>query len=338
MIQHNNCLCHVQKLLAFRIAWSVSINYNHHCIVIYHIFSLLAVHKHRWLVVWIIHISCDQRSDRFCRIIHYNTDRFSKCFTCTENTDCCSQRIHICDFMSHDNDSVFRTHKLFQCLRFYPGFYAGILLHLLSLSAVIGNIISILNNNLITATSKCHLYSNTWILIILNISGSIQSHTNTQSDRHLISDINCFNLVQNMKSLFFQSLKRTLAHDQEIFVLLKFLYKTIEIGKIFRNLPVNQSNQKWTSHILYTLKCFLIVIQISQRYNKLIVFILFNVRLQFCIVIQIHGDQAGIPVWILQKLTFGNHFTKRHPLHGNTISLLSKSSTDLSSLFLICNR
>ena len=42
-------------------------------IVIYHIFSLLAVHKHRWLVVWIIHISCDQRSDRFCRIIHYNT-------------------------------------------------------------------------------------------------------------------------------------------------------------------------------------------------------------------------------------------------------------------------
>ena len=75
-------------------------------------------------------------------------------------------------------------------------------------------------------------------------SGGIQSHTNTQSDRHLISDINCFNLVQNMKSLFFQSLKRTLAHDQEIFVLLKFLYKTIEIGKIFRNLPVNQSNQK----------------------------------------------------------------------------------------------
>ena len=141
-----------------------------------------------------------------------------------------------------------------------------------------------------------------------------------------------------MESLLFQSIQRTLAHDKEVFILLKLLYKAVKIGKVFRNLSIDQCNQQRTSHVFHTLQCFFVVIQISQCHNQLIIFILLDILFQFCIVIHIHSDKTDIFVCILQRLTASHDLTKFYPLHGNTVNLFSKLGTDLADFFLVCNR
>ena len=138
-----------------------------------------------------------------------------------------------------------------------------------------------------------------------------------------------------MESLFLQSFQRALAHDQEIFIFLQLLYKTVKVGKVLRDLTVDQCDQKRSPHILHTFKSFLIIIQISQGYYKLIIFILLNVFLKLCLIIKIHGNQANILGHILQNICMAYHFSHGHPLHGHTIDPIPEMRTHLGNFQLI---
>ena len=203
MIQHNYCFCHIQQILTFCIAWFIGIHHYYNCIIIYQIPGLITGYKHRWLIFWIIHISHHKRPYGCGRIIYNNIYSLSKSLTCTINTNSCTQGIHICDLVSHNNHTILSTHKFLQCLCFYPRFHPGGFLHLLSLTAIISNIVSVFDHYLISAASQSHLNGNSGILIILNIISRVQSDTNTEGNRHFISNINSLNLIQNMESLFF---------------------------------------------------------------------------------------------------------------------------------------
>ena len=87
--------------------------------------------------------------------------RFTKSLTCTVNTNGSSERINIRNLVSHDHNTLFGTHKFFECLCLYSGFDSGSLFHLLRLTAIISNLLTILDYDLVTATSKCHLDRNT---------------------------------------------------------------------------------------------------------------------------------------------------------------------------------
>ena len=96
-----------------------------------------------------------------------------------------------------------------------------------------------------------------------------------------------------MELLLFQSLKRTLSHNQEIFVFFQFTNKSVIIGKVFRDLTVNQCDQKRTSYVFNTFQCFFIIIEISKRNYQLVVLICLNILFQLCLIVEIHRDKTG---------------------------------------------
>ena len=179
MVKDYHCLGHVQQILAFCVAWFIGIYHYYYGIIIHQFLRLCTVDKHGRLIIRIIHISCHQRPDRGCRIIYHNIDCFSQGSSCTVNTDGCTQGIHIRDLMSHYYHTFLGAHKFFQRLGLYPCFYTGGLLHLLGLAAVVGNVVAVFDNNLVTAASQSHLYGNSGIFIILQIIRSIQANTDT---------------------------------------------------------------------------------------------------------------------------------------------------------------
>ena len=63
--------------------------------------------------------------------------------------------------MSHDDNALFSAHKFLECLCLYSGFDSGSLFHLLCFTAVISDLLTILDNNLVATASKCHLDCNT---------------------------------------------------------------------------------------------------------------------------------------------------------------------------------
>ena len=179
MIQYHDGLCHIEKILALCITWFVGIHHDYYRIVIDQLLGLVAVHKHGRLIVRILHKATHQRPDGCSRIVDHDMHRLTKSLTCTVNTDSGSQSIHIGNLVSHNDHTVLGTHKLLQRLGFHTGFYTCGFLHLLRLAANVGDIIAVFDYYLIAATSQCHLNGNSGILIILNISGSIQTDSNT---------------------------------------------------------------------------------------------------------------------------------------------------------------
>ena len=106
-------------------------------------------------------------------------NRFAKRLACPINTDCRSKCINIRNLVSHDHNTFLGTHKFLECLCLYSGFDSGSLFHLLCFTAVISNLLTILDNNLVATASKCHLDRDSGIFIILQIGSSIKPHTDT---------------------------------------------------------------------------------------------------------------------------------------------------------------
>ena len=106
-------------------------------------------------------------------------NRFAKRLACPINTDCRSKCINIRNLVSHDHNTFLGTHKFLECLCFDTGLNTGSLLHLLCLTAIISDIITILDHYLITTASKCHLDRDSGIFIILQVGSSIKPHTDT---------------------------------------------------------------------------------------------------------------------------------------------------------------
>ncbi len=179
MVQYHDGLCHIKKILALGITWLVGIHNNYHCIVVYQLLGLIAVHEHGRLIIRILHKATHQRTNGCCRIVDHDMHRLAKRLTCTVDTDPGSQGIHVCDLVSHNDHTVLGAHKFLQSLGFHTCLYTGGFLHLLSLAANVGDIISIFDHYLIAAAAQCHLNGNSGILIILDICGSIQADSNT---------------------------------------------------------------------------------------------------------------------------------------------------------------
>ena len=125
MIQYHNGLCHIEKILAFGIAWLVGIHHNYYRIVIHQFFGLITVHKHGRLIIRILHKSTHQRPNGCGRIIDHNMHRLAKSLTGTVNTDPGSQSIHICDLVSHNHHSILGAHKFLQSLSLHSCLHSG---------------------------------------------------------------------------------------------------------------------------------------------------------------------------------------------------------------------
>lgn len=78
----------------------------------------------------------------------------------------------------------------------------------------------------------------------------------------------------------------TLTHDQEVFILLQLAYKSVKIGKILGDFPVDQCDQKGSSDFFHTFQSFFIIVQICQGNYQLIILILLNIFLKLCLIIE----------------------------------------------------
>ena len=61
----------------------------------------------------------------------------------------------------------------------HTGLYTGGLFHLLGFSAVIKDLIGVLYNCLVTAAAKCHINGSSCIIIILCITFTVHTNTDT---------------------------------------------------------------------------------------------------------------------------------------------------------------
>ena len=240
MVEYNNIFGLFQQFRTFCVAWSVRIHNHNQSVSAHHLKCTLTVNEHILRISLFFRKAFHKWTDRACRIIYYNLRLLSKYLGSTVNSHSSSKRIYIWYAVSHNQDILTALYNFLQSLRFYTRFYAVLILNLLCLSSVIGNLVALFYYNLIPTTAKSKVYRSTRILIIVIVSIIPNSNTNAQGYCHLISNLDGFDLFQNMELIFTHLLQIFVLKYNKIFVFFNFPAQGIHLRKILVHLPVNQ--------------------------------------------------------------------------------------------------
>ena len=81
--------------------------------------------------------------------------------------------------MSHNHNMLTALDNLPQRMGFDPCFYTGVLLYLLAVSTIVDNIFTLFNHNLVAAPAQCQVDCHTGIFIILIISITADTDSDT---------------------------------------------------------------------------------------------------------------------------------------------------------------
>ena len=84
-------------------------------------------------------------------------------------------------------------------MRFYSGLDTCIFFHLSCLSAVIHDVVGVLHDCLVTAAAQGQFYCVARKFKVLRICQAVQSETETEGDSHLISHVDFFDILQDIK-------------------------------------------------------------------------------------------------------------------------------------------
>ena len=344
MIQDYYGLCPAQKLRTFRIARLVGVYHNYDSILVCQLHGSGTVYKHVLLILRILHIACNQRTDRGRRIVDDNLCLLAKRLAGPIHTNGRPQGIDICNLVSHTEDSVLGRKKFLQCLCLHPRLDPGIFLRLKRLSAPIGNGLAVLYGSLVSSPAKSHLHGYSGIFIILAERNAVQSDPDTDSQCHTVPDIDAFDILQNLKPILFQPFQGGILQHQEVFVLFQLSHDPVKIRKVFSHATVNQSDQQGTPDLLHAFQCLFIIVQIGQAYNKffILVFILYLTELGLVI-------QADALKERVLSNVFKNLCRQLQAVYGYPPDLKPKQSVlnlnqviillffrDVSNLFLFC--
>ena len=275
MIKDNDSLCPVQQIRTFRITRPVCIHHDQCRVGINLIQCQLARDKH---VVRIAILRCKTFLQRTqCRIdlINYNLCLFAQLTGRTVNTDSSTKRINVCYLMSHDKEFVTGDHNFAQRQCFHSGLYTGRFVYLTVASAKIRYFISGLYDHLISAASQCQVNGHTGILVILRIIISHITDSHTESDRHLISNLDTFDILQKAEFFLFHFFQIFMLEHDKVLVVLSLFYQTVDGCKKFGHLTVYQCDQQRFLYLFHGIQDFVIIINIYQRRYHLH-FLVFN--------------------------------------------------------------
>ena len=106
--------------------------------------------------------------------------------------------------MAHDKDRISGIENLLERLRLDSRLDTRTLFHLPALSAVVGDVLRVLDDGLIAATAKRQINGVSREFIILRIGESVQTDSYTQCDGHFITDLDCFGILEQIEVILLQ--------------------------------------------------------------------------------------------------------------------------------------
>ena len=95
------------------------------------------------------------------------------------NTDGGTETVDVGDLVAHDHDFLAVFDKFPERLSFHTGLHAGIFLHLLGFSAVVGDLVVLFYYRLIAAAAKSQLNGDSRKFIVLLVTAAVDADTDT---------------------------------------------------------------------------------------------------------------------------------------------------------------
>ena len=131
VVKYNYLSCLSEELRTLCVAWPVGIHHHDKRILAHHLEGLLTIYKHVCWIALYLRKSLHERSYRACRVIYDYLRLFVEILGCTVYTYASSERVYICDAVTHDKHILTGLNNLLKRLRLDSRLYPCLALHLL---------------------------------------------------------------------------------------------------------------------------------------------------------------------------------------------------------------
>ena len=311
VVEYDNAAAIFQKIRAFCNARLIDIHNNKNGIVIRH-FDRLGIGDDRFF--FMIQPALKGVYPRFDRIIGRVQDNMgisAKRLGDPVNTDRCTEAVHVGIGVSHDKHLVLGGNDFLEGKCFDSCLHSCIFLHLLALTAEVGNTFRRFDDDLIAATAECQINGSSCKFIILSIGKSVRTDSHTECDRHIVTDVDRLDIFQQVKAVFLQPFQRLFANDDEKFIFFHLLHNTVIGCKIFIEFSLDQRRQKGTSDFLDALEGFLVIVYIQKSDTEGLVIVLAQRDLQRSLIKQIQNDHKSlISAFGFKDIAVLHHFSQ----------------------------
>ena len=199
MVKDYHCGRHGQDILAFCIAGTIGIHHDHCRIAVHDLTRLSAANDEPCLrAVHFIEL-VQHGTHRRGHVVYHNICLLVQRLRRPVDPHRRSEGICIRKPVSHNDHLVLGLYDLPKRLGLDSCLDSGVLLHLLRLSAVIGDLLLRLHHRLVSAPCQGQIHGAAGIFHTVHVRAAAGTDADTQSDGHLITDIDRLDVLQKIK-------------------------------------------------------------------------------------------------------------------------------------------
>ena len=311
VIQHNHRIAEPQQIRTLCDRRLVHIHDHQNTVAVHHLDGILAPNDHVLLIFLTIPEQIDHRRNGSRGIVQDNVGLSSQGLCHAVDSHRCTEAVCIRHTVSHHKHHILGRNDLPQGMSLDTCLHTSIFLHLLTLSAVVGDAVRGLHHSLISAPSQRQINGIAGELVVLRIAQPIQTDSHAQGHNVFIADIDCLNILQQLKSGLLELCKCFLAHYHQILILLQLSADTVQGQNVFIDTPVHQSKEERSSHLFHAGQRFLIVVQIDHANRKRLIIQFLQRNVQCGLIVEVHRYHIAVVVHGLDHLAVICHILQR---------------------------
>ena len=179
MVENHDDFRHIQKGFTLTEGRAVRIHNHKNGLRIDNGLCLLVGDKHILVEIPAVAEHVDPGPDRTVDVTQHDVSLLIQHFCRPVNTDGGTETVDVGDLVAHDHDFLAVFDKFPERLSFHTGLHAGIFLHLLGFSAVVGDLVVLFYYRLIAAAAKSQLNGDSRKFIVLLVTAAVDSDTDT---------------------------------------------------------------------------------------------------------------------------------------------------------------
>ena len=264
MVENHDRLHHGEQIRLINDRRSVTVHHDQHRVIIHETLRRLSVNKHIIRIIRIVQKTFLQGKNRGSHFVLHDIGTLIHRGNHAVHPYGRTETIHVSIPVPHNQHFILRLEKFLKSLRLHSRFHSRHTFRTLTLSAEEAQLLRVLHDNLIAASTQCHIHRGSGILVILCIIACAVAYSKAQGHGDFISHIHFLYLFQDREAVIHHFLQGGLFQKEEILILFNLLNHASGRGDIAVNFSVYQSSKERSPHFFNLLHHIFVVVDIRE--------------------------------------------------------------------------
>ena len=230
-----------------------------------------------------------------------------------------AEDVGVRDLVPHDEHRVLAAHDLLERLGLDTRLDTGIFLHRLRLPAEVAGVVALADDHLVAAAAKRKLNRPVRGLRIFQIGIRAEADAHGNGHGRLISNVDGFDILQDLEALALQLVKALLSDQEEIVVVVSLPDKAVHIRKIPVDLALNERQEQGLLQVITLLDDLVVVVETEKPEHEAVGLRLLAKSRQLRLIEEVERDGRIV---VRDGVGIRHQLLHDNLLHGRLVNLV----------------